>query len=100
MGGAASLIPGASSIPDKIDIDSFRTLSGMGLLQKVLSEVQAHNNSDKFTQEVFDSLKDENGFIFQSVLVDVNTVYLRLPRFKGVIPIYRKCLFIKIHFHL
>jgi hypothetical protein len=77
------LIPGASLIPDKIDIDSFRTLSG-----------------DKFTQEVFDSLKDENGFISQSVLLDLNTAYSRLPRFKGAIPIYRKLLFIKIHFHL
>lgn len=78
MGGAASLIPGgaASLIPEQIDIDSFRTLSG-----------------DKFIQEVFDSFKDEKGFISQSLLLDLNSVNSRLPRFKEAIAIYRKLFF-------
>ena len=67
MGGAASLIP------EQIDIDSFRTLSG-----------------DNFNQDVFDILKNENGFISQSVLLDLNSVNSRLPRFKEAIAIFRK----------
>ena len=77
MGGAASLIPGgaASLIPEQIDIDSFRILSG-----------------DKFIQEVFDSLKDDKGFISQSLLLDLNSVNSRLPLFKEAVTIFSKLI--------
>lgn len=67
MGGAASLIP------EQIDIDSFRTLSG-----------------ENFNQDVFDILKNENGFISHLLLLDLNSINSRLPRFKEAITIYRK----------
>ena len=69
MGGAASLIP------EQIDSESFRTLSG-----------------DNFNQEVFDGLKDENGYISQALLLDLNSIKSRLPRFTEGIKFYRKLL--------
>lgn len=69
MGGAASLIP------EQIDIESFRILSG-----------------DNFNQEVFDGLKDENGCISQALLLDLNSLQSRLPRFTEAIKFYRKLL--------
>ena len=77
MGGAASLIP------EQIDIDLFRTLSG-----------------DNFNQDVFDSFKNENGFISQSLLLDLNSINSRLPRFKEAITFYRKFLLISFVFIL
>ena len=64
---------GAASIPGQIDLQSFRVIAG-----------------DNFNQDVFDSLKDKDGCISQSMLLDLNSIYSQLPRFKEAIKIYRK----------
>ena len=70
---------GAASLPEKIDLKSFHALAG-----------------DNFNQELFDGLKDEDGYISLSLLLDLNSINSQLPRFKEAITIYRKLSFNKI----
>lgn len=67
MGGAASIIP------EQIDIDSFRSLSG-----------------DSFNREIFECLKNENGFISRAMLLELSGVNSHLPRFIEALIFYSK----------
>ena len=68
MGGATSVV-----IPEQIDIESFRSLSG-----------------DSFNSELFECLKDENGFITRAILLELNGVNSHLPRFIEALAFFSK----------
>jgi hypothetical protein len=69
MGGAASLVQA-----QQINVDAFRTVAG-----------------EKFYQEIFDLLKNEKGFISQSILLDLTTINSRVPDFDSLaVSIYSK----------
>eukprot|EP01036_Dinobryon_divergens_P026012 gene26011-34613_t len=70
MGGAASLLVQT----EQISVDAFRAVAG-----------------DKFYQEIFDLFKNDEGFISQSILLDLTYVNSRVPDFGGrAVAVYKK----------
>jgi len=63
----------ASSMPEQIDFDSFRSISG-----------------ENFNSELFEYLKDENGCITRGLILDLSAINLHLPRFIESIPFFSK----------
>ena len=60
-----SLSAANSGIPDKIDVDLFKTIAGD---RSIFCSTYFHNQKFRFNKEIFDAYKDVDGFITKEKL--------------------------------